>query len=126
MLASGRPGLGFWSNYAGDGEDWEYHNLCAVHNRLLVHGSTGVRNRSAYLYGPTEVSVRHHSSPGTWPPQTKAYSGTVVLDETHLTCRDGSCDLLIVYDCFANGDSGRPGPWGKVDSVFAMRVTVTV
>lgn len=126
VLASGRPGLGFWSNYAGDGEEWEFHNLCAVHNRLLDEGNTSVQNHTAYLYQPTEISVRNHSSPGTWPPQTKAYLGMVVLDETHLTCRDGSCDLLIAYDRLANGNSGPPGPYGTFDAVFSMRVTVTV
>ena len=124
VLASGRPGLGFWTNYAGDGVEWEFHNLCAVHNQLL-EPSSGVQNRSAYLYQPTEVSVQNCSSPGTWPPQTKAYLGMVLLDETEPSCRGGSCDLLIAYDRLANGNSGPPGPWGQVDAVFSMRVTVT-
>eukprot|EP01052_Picozoa_sp_SAG31_P020008 SAG31_NODE_1484_length_8160_cov_5.766778_6_plen_441_part_00 len=125
VLASGRPGLGFWSNYAGDGLEWQFHNLCAVHNQLLELSNTGVQNRSAYLYQPTEVSVQNHSSPGTWPAQTKAYMGMVVLDETEAACRGSSCDLLIAYDRLANGNSGPPGPWGQVDAVFAMRITVT-
>ena len=105
--------------------DWEFHNLCAVHNRLMEPGSPGIRNTSAYLYQQTEVSVENHSSPGTWPPQTKAYLGMVVLDETESACHGGSCDLLIAYDRLANGNSGPPGPWGPVDAVFSMRVTVT-
>ena len=36
------------------------------------------------------------------------------------------CDILLSYDRLANGNAGPPGPWGSVDAVFAMTVTVSV
>ena len=118
VLASGRPGLGFWVSAEGDGSSWTYYNLCAEHNRLYPD--------PLYHYQQTELDVRNVSSPGTWPPQTKAYIGMVLLG-----CGGGGgggseCDLLLSYDRLANGNSGPPGPWGSVDAVFAMRVSVTV
>ena len=75
-----------------------------------------------YHYQQTELEVQNASSPGTWPMQTKAYLGMVLLE-----CKSSTtCDLLLSYDRLANGNAGPPGPWGKVDAVFAMRVSVAV
>ena len=73
-----------------------------------------------YHYQQTELEVQNASSPGTWPMQTKAYVGMEVLG-----CEGAACDVLITYDRLANGNDGPPGPWGKVDAVFAMHVTVS-
>ena len=35
VLSSGRPGLGFWVNWKGDGEAWEYTSIPKVHNELV-------------------------------------------------------------------------------------------
>eukprot|EP01051_Picozoa_sp_SAG22_P002150 SAG22_NODE_94_length_20824_cov_230.693718_11_plen_1262_part_00 len=111
VLASGRPGLGLWLSFSA-GERWEFHNLCAVHNRLYPDATLH--------YQQTELDVQNASSPGTWPMQTKAYVGMVVLG-----CEGKACSVLISYDRLANGNAGPPGPWGKVDAVFALKVTVT-
>ena len=111
VLASGRPGLGLWVS-SDSGGSWAFTNLCAQHNRLYPD--------RALHYQPTELAVRNASSPGTWPMQTKAYVGMEVLG-----CEGAACDVMITYDRLANGNDGPPGPWGKVDAVFAMRVTVS-
>ena len=78
----------------------------------------------------TELAVRNASSPGTWPMQTKAYTGMVVLgctddDDNEEKVGPRACSILVTYDRLANGNEGPPGPWGKVDAVFSMVVTLT-
>jgi photosystem II stability/assembly factor-like uncharacterized protein len=34
VMSSGRPGLGFWVNFKGDGDSWKYTSVPRVHNEL--------------------------------------------------------------------------------------------
>jgi hypothetical protein len=110
ILASGRPGLGLW--LSRDTEAWTFHNLCAVHNKLYPDAS--------FHFAATELAVVNASSPGTWPMQTKAYTGLVELG-----CEGDACKVLLTYDRLANGNDGPPPDGSKADAVFSMVVTVS-
>jgi hypothetical protein len=83
VLTSGRPGLGLWISF-DQSFTWQFHNLCTQHNRLFPD--------LLYHYEQTEVAVQNVSSTGTWPMQTKAYVGLVVLG-----CKQSSCSILLTY-----------------------------
>ena len=75
---------------------------------------------ASFHFAATELAVVNASSPGTWPMQTKAYTGLVELG-----CEGDACKVLLTYDRLANGNDGPPPDGSKADAVFSMVVTVS-
>ena len=56
VLSSGRPGVGFWASFAGDGEVWQHYDVEAEHNQRVrlpedryALNSTGTSSYTAML-----------------------------------------------------------------------------
>ncbi|MBI3920594.1 MAG: exo-alpha-sialidase [Armatimonadetes bacterium] len=100
LLSGGRPGLYLWVCADKEGKQWERINLAEHHNASLAEAS------SQY---PASFCEGKDSSLST------SYTGMQKI---------GPNEALISYDRLTNSWSGAPGPWGKEDMVFTVRVKV--
>lgn len=117
VATSGRPSIGLW--HSGDGgEQWTFVNVAATHNALLP--AAPQLRYTARLAGCASIFF-----PSCWNPalacavETTSYTGLALLrGDTR------NASLLLTYDRLADGWDGPPGPYGKADRVFAMRIHV--
>ena len=116
-VTSGRPGIGLWLADARRGAvsptGWRFYNLAAAHNAAV--------SDPELQFGAPELAIINASSPASVPVMTKAYTGLELLG-----CTGSSCQMVVSYDRLCNGNAGPPGPHGKADHSFTMRVAVDV
>ena len=131
--------------YAGDGSDWQFHNVAASHNRLLQQQQQG----AAFLFPPglafahEVAAVTNASSPAALPQgrQTEAYTSLVELAPTGGGKGGGGggggaeATALLFYDRLRVGcpESAPSEAWcqgqglgydGGTDYVLALRLRV--
>jgi len=100
LLSGGRQGLFFWVCADGEGRAWERFNLAEHHNATVA---------DATMHYPDEILRADASQPA----QSTSYTCMAHVAPN---------ELLISYDRLGDGWSGAPGPWGKKDAVFCVRV----
>ena len=107
-LSSGRPGIGLWLSADGAGEHWEYHSVCAEHNRHLP-AESGLR------YNAEMANVSSNSSSqGPSPGQTTSYTSLVEVSPGV---------VMLQYDRMRVGCTGTADLCGR-DFVFSMRIRI--
>lgn len=101
LLSGGRPGLFLWVCDDGEGRRWERFNLADHHNASTA--ASNLRYNDRFCEGQEMFD----------PYQSTSYTGMQEL---------GPDEVLVSYDRLGNGWQGSPGPWGKTDAVFTVRV----
>ena len=116
VVSSGRPSIGIW--WCGDqiGETWSFQNLPAKHNELLP-------DMPQWHYNALDVACDKMPCATCWTHQctveTTSYTGMAIVDSSP---DQRNTTVLISYDRLANGWAGPPGPNGKADVVFSVRL----
>ena len=114
VLSSGRPGIGLWV-IPDDGDvakPWDFYNIATEHNKLV---DADPDLPASWQYDSIMERIVNVSSPGYGPsgPETTSYNGMAEIEPNV---------VLLAYDRLANGWNGPPGPYGEVDTVFALRI----
>ena len=102
LLSGGREGIFLWIS-RDDGREWQRVDLVAHHN---AHASSGQRYPEGYPNGVAPFPV----SP------TTSYTSLLAA---------GPDECLLSYDRLANGWKAAPGPYGKENTLFCVRIRVT-
>jgi hypothetical protein len=103
VLSSGRPGLFLWVCPDGEGTNWECINLASLHN--AAYPDVSLHYSEAFCQADPRIN----------PAQSTSYTGILAL---------GPEDVLVCYDRLGNGWAGAPGPWGKMDAIYCLRLRI--
>jgi hypothetical protein len=137
ILSSGRPGIDLWVGSA-DGRSWQRHNLAGVHNQR--------RSADFPAYLPAVVNATcdypYNCSRSMSPRQTSSYTALVEVpvglgaqvaqEDAQEGAQEGAQDttsgasmVVVLYDLLGNGWGYPPGPYGRADFLFSMRILVS-
>ena len=132
VVVSGRPGLGLWVSTDPSGAaGFRYYNLAQQHNALVNSSDLAYSSAVAAVatsqhdmravcssHNPDFNSLCHGDC--ECAGQTTSYTAAIELDTV-----GNRTELLVLYDRLAGGWQGPPGPYGRADFVFSMRVTIS-